>query len=159
MEAVTAHPNLPRGKKKVSVDCPKGLTVVSDASFLREILRNLVNNAMKYTSDGGTIRISAHRTGSGTELRVRDSGVGIPRDQHARIFTKFFRASNAVTSHTEGSGLGLYLVSLLTSILGGRIDFTSEVGKGTEFCVLLPSRADMTGSVTMPDEVDSSAIQ
>jgi signal transduction histidine kinase len=108
--------------------------------MLREIFENLLTNAIKYTPEGGAIFVHAeHQKGSVT-IRVRDTGCGIPKDQQDKIFSRFFRAENAMSIDTEGTGLGLYLVSQLVRTLGGSISFTSDEGKGTEFVLTLDSR-------------------
>ncbi len=109
-----------------------------DPQLMRQVVLNLVSNAIKYTPAKGEITI--HMGLEGDELRwaVRDSGIGIPRDAQRRLFEKFFRADNAVTLETEGTGLGLYLVRLIIERFGGRIWCESEEGEGSTFVVALP---------------------
>ncbi len=109
-----------------------------DPQLMRQVVVNLVSNAIKYTPPKGEITI--HMGLEGGELRwaVRDSGIGIPRDAQRCLFEKFFRADNAVTLETEGTGLGLYLVRLIVERFGGRIWCESEEGEGSIFVVALP---------------------
>ena len=127
-----------RKSQRFIVRCPALLSLHTDGSILTEILQNLLMNAIKYTADGGSITLSAISRGQAMEIRVKDTGIGIPVYQQKKIFSKFFRADNVVEKDTEGTGLGLYLVSSLVRLLGGNISFTSVEGKGTTFCLLLP---------------------
>jgi PAS domain S-box-containing protein len=124
----------------LDIRCPPELRVFTDAVFLREILENLLTNAAKYTPEGGSIVLEADYDGAqGTiQLRVRDTGCGIPQHQQEKVFTKFFRGENVSQIDTHGSGLGLYLVSQLVRTLGGTVGFASEARKGTEFTITLP---------------------
>ena len=114
--------------------------VRTDVRFLKEVLENLLSNAIKYTPEQGTIRLSARKSDGEVLIEVQDTGYGIPKAQQGKIFHKFFRGENIVGKDTEGTGLGLYLVSLLTKLLKGNISFISEEGKGTTFTLRLPVR-------------------
>ncbi len=122
----------------LTIRCPASLTLTTDAHFLKEILQNLLNNAVKYTPDQGSISMSAKVQGHDVCITVIDTGYGIPSHQHERIFTKFFRGDNIVDKETDGTGLGLYLVYLLSRILGGTVSFDSTENEGTTFRLLLP---------------------
>jgi PAS domain S-box-containing protein len=122
----------------LALDCPMHIFLVTDVNLLREVLRNIVSNAIKYTPEHGTITLTGTDDDSGIHIKVSDTGFGIPEDQKRRIFTKFFRGSNVVDLETEGTGLGLYLVHLIVTILGGTITFTSEERQGTTFTLLFP---------------------
>jgi signal transduction histidine kinase len=124
-----------------SLDCQSHLLLVTDADILEEIVTNLYSNAIKYTPDGGNIRVRAVKEYDGIRIDISDDGFGIPVHQQERVFTKFFRADNIVSADTSGTGLGLYLVSLLTKILGGTITFKSLEGKGTVFTLYIPGMA------------------
>jgi PAS domain S-box-containing protein len=113
--------------------------VVADPQLLRQVVLNLMANALKYTPPGGEIAVSLQ--GEGEVLwAVRDNGIGIPKEGQRRLFEKFYRADNAVTLETEGTGLGLYLVKLIVERFGGRIWCESEEGQGATFFVALPAR-------------------
>jgi PAS domain S-box-containing protein len=112
-----------------------------DSQLLRQVILNLASNAIKYTPEGGRIEIRIYREGSGLHWSIRDSGIGISEESQKRLFEKFFRADNAHTIDTEGTGLGLYLVRLIIERLGGTITCESEVGRGTLFHFTLPLTA------------------
>jgi signal transduction histidine kinase len=130
-----------RGKQHpLSLDCPPGLSIRTDAKLLREILRNLLSNAMKYTAERGKISVRAEKRDGAIIIDVRDAGYGIPLEQQGKIFQKFFRGDNIVGKDTEGTGLGLHLVLLISKLLGGTISFVSREGKnsGSTFTLSLP---------------------
>lgn len=114
--------------------------VLVDPQLLRQVVLNLVSNAVKYTPEGGAIAIRMTREDSRVIWTIRDSGIGIPKEAQRRLFEKFYRADNAVTMETEGTGLGLYLVRLIVERFGGRVWCESEEGKGTSFLFTLPLR-------------------
>lgn len=123
----------------VNVMCGKSKPVVeTDPLLFKEVLSNLVSNAIKYSSDGGTVEINIKSRRYDILFEVRDSGMGIPKYSQEQIFTKFFRAHNVVKQETSGTGLGLYLVKGLVEALEGKIWFQSTEGKGTSFYVTLP---------------------
>ncbi len=128
-----------RAGQKITIICPKELALITDPDILREVLDNLISNAVKYTPSKGSISIRAKEEEDGVMIQVTDSGFGIPKDQQNRLFTKFFRASNAVKKGCSGTGLGLYMVNALVQLLGGGITFTSQEDKGSTFTVSLPS--------------------
>ncbi len=109
-----------------------------DVEKIRLVIQNLIDNAIKYTVSGGSITVSLRRAGESIECQVSDTGVGIPEDQKARVFSKFFRGTNAVKIETDGSGLGLFIAKNIIEAHGGKIWFQSEEGKGTAFCFSLP---------------------
>lgn len=117
----------------------RGQSVVrTDALILKEIISNLLANAIKYTPDEGTVTITVKARTKDVLVTVRDTGWGIPALEQEQIFTKFFRAQNIVKRETTGTGLGLYLVKGLLDALGGDIAFESREGQGTEFYFTLP---------------------
>ena len=120
--------------------CLPDIQLKTDREVLREILENLLSNAVKYTPTGGSIVVRCSREGDRVLLRVQDTGYGIPMHQHEKVFTKFFRGENITHVDTHGTGLGLYLSSLLVQAIGGSVDFTSEQGRGTTFVLTLPNR-------------------
>jgi signal transduction histidine kinase len=112
-----------------------------DNQLMRQVVLNLASNAIKYTAPGGRIAITISRDAEALGWSIRDSGIGISPDAQKRLFEKFFRAENAHTVDTEGTGLGLYLVRLIIERLGGVIACESEEGRGTLFSVRLPLAA------------------
>ena len=115
-----------------------------DAQLMRQVILNLVSNAIKYTPPGGRIDIRMRRSERSIHWSIKDSGIGISQDSQKRLFEKFFRADNAHTIDTEGTGLGLYLVRLIVERLGGTIACESEEGRGTLFHFTLPLVAGET---------------
>jgi two-component system, NtrC family, sensor histidine kinase KinB len=110
-----------------------------DKQKLSLALANVINNAFNYCPENGTVFFSADvNKENKLEIIVRDNGVGIPKDDQIRIFSKFFRAKNVIRMQTEGSGLGLYIAKNIIEGHKGSIGFESEEGKGTTFKILLP---------------------
>jgi two-component system phosphate regulon sensor histidine kinase PhoR len=103
---------------------------------LRQMISNLLDNAVKYTPEGGTVSLSTQREQDQILLRVSDSGIGIPSTDVPYVFNKFYRASNV--QNTAGTGLGLSIVKSVTEIHGGRVWVDSTDGNGTKFTVVLP---------------------
>ncbi len=103
-----------------------------------EVVRNLVSNAVKYSNPGGRVLVEMKTLKDRYLLSVKDDGIGIPADEQQNIFSKFFRASNAVHLQTEGSGLGLAVVKLFIEAWGGQVSFESIEKKGTTFRIELP---------------------
>lgn len=114
--------------------------ISSDANLLRMIVTNLFSNAVKYTPESGTIHIGFGRKDDNIILSVADNGMGIPLQDQERIFSKLFRATNAVRSVPDGTGLGLYIVKEAVNVLHGKVTFHSAENKGTTFEVVLPNR-------------------
>lgn len=129
-------------KKHVSLVCdakaPHELVLKVDELKIRQVFQNLVSNAIKYSKDNGTIILGCENKGDMVEFYVRDNGIGIPKGQERRIFEKFFRAENALTAHTDGTGLGLYIVKAIAEAHGGRVRFETKEGEGSVFYVSLP---------------------
>ncbi|HSE60842.1 MAG TPA: PAS domain-containing sensor histidine kinase [Candidatus Saccharimonadales bacterium] len=109
-----------------------------DAMRFRMVLENLVDNASKYTSPGGTITISVKQRKDTVAIGIKDSGVGIDEESLPKLFTKFSRIPNLLSDSVGGSGLGLYWASKVIGLHGGRIVVTSKPGKGSTFTVITP---------------------
>jgi len=109
-----------------------------DVEKIRLVVQNFIENAIRYTPAGGEVTISMKYDKNEIEVSVKDNGLGIPIDQQERIFTKFFRAANAMKIDTEGSGLGLFIAKNIVEAHGGRIWFESKEGEGTTFYFALP---------------------
>lgn len=109
-----------------------------DLDFLREIMDNLIDNAIKYTPDGGKIWVNARGDGDNVLINVTDSGIGVSPDDAAHIFQKFYRVDNSQTRQIGGTGLGLYLVKQRVEAMGGRVWVESAFGDGSTFYVSLP---------------------
>jgi signal transduction histidine kinase len=109
-----------------------------DAEKIDLVLANLLDNAIKYTPSGGRIDFNLSQEPGLIKIIVQDSGIGIPKNQRNRLFTKFFRADNAIGVHTDGTGLGLYMVKKIIDRHGGKIVVDSVEGKGTAFIITIP---------------------
>ncbi len=110
----------------------------ADRSKLTQVVYNLVENAVKYTQAGGTVRVTLTRAGHEAHLVVQDNGPGIPRENLPHIFDRFYRVDKARSRETGGTGLGLSIVRQLVMLHGGSIRCESEEGKGSAFIVDLP---------------------
>jgi len=122
------------------VDLPEEpLDAEADGDKLRQILANLVDNAVKFSPEGGKVIVSARANGEVAEVRVVDEGIGIPEEEQRRIFTKFYRGE-AMTRDpsTTGTGLGLFIARGLVSAMGGRMWVDSREGAGSSFAFELP---------------------
>jgi len=114
------------------------VTTRADADRLGQVLDNLVSNAIKYTPDGGGVSIRMTHTGDAATIAVSDTGIGIPQDEQAQMFGRFFRTSNARDSGIVGSGLGLAITRGIVEAHGGTIGFDSVEGVGTTFRLTVP---------------------
>jgi PAS domain S-box-containing protein len=121
-----------------SLACPE-VTLLSDPQVLSEILGSIVSNAVKYTPPGGTIRAQIDpQSGHGVSITVSDTGIGIPRTEQPRVFTKLFRGANAIALDPAGTGLGLYVAASLAHLLGAALSFISQEGQGAAYTLTLP---------------------
>gem|GEM_PF-1910491 len=111
---------------------------ICDQRVFRVILDNIISNATEYTPPKGTITIQTKKERDRIVISVADTGIGIPKKDQSKIFTKLFRAENVRESHPNGNGLGLYLVKSLVDESGGTLWFTSEEGQGTTFFISYP---------------------
>lgn len=109
----------------------------SDSRILRNIMFNLISNASKYSEPHKSIHLSCSKSDEGIVFRIRDEGIGIPKEDHKHLFDRFFRASNA--GNIQGTGLGLNIVKRYVDLLNGNIVFESDYGKGTTFIVSIPN--------------------
>lgn len=126
-------------KQKFEFIKPSELPLISaDAKLIFQVISNLLTNASKYNLDGGSIVLQISKEANEILFRVSDTGWGIPKHQHDKVFTKFFRGDNVVMHQTVGSGLGLYIVKQIVEMSGGRVWFESEENKGTTFYFTLP---------------------
>jgi signal transduction histidine kinase len=112
-------------------------TIQTDEARVRQVLSNLISNAVKYTRQGG-VTVSAHKNEGGVEIVVADTGDGIPKDKHHLLFEEFVRLEPSVS---PGAGVGLAISSRIVRLLGGSIDVESEPGKGSRFILRLPEVA------------------
>jgi two-component system, OmpR family, phosphate regulon sensor histidine kinase PhoR len=129
-------------------DIPATAVVDGDEAQLERVFTNITSNAVKFTPAGGKVELSAVLSGAGDNdgggsvtVNVADTGIGIPEQDIPRLFSRFFRASNATAAAIPGTGLGLSIVRDVLEQHGGRLAITSAVGQGTTMAVTLPLRA------------------
>jgi signal transduction histidine kinase/DNA-binding response OmpR family regulator len=137
----TSRPLLDARKHHLTIELPpQPLRVRGDSVRLTQIVGNLLNNAAKYTEEGGHIVLSAERQGDVIDLRVRDNGVGIPPDMLSSIFELFTQVDHSLDRSQGGLGIGLTLVHKLVELHGGRVEaFSDGPNRGSEFVVHLPA--------------------
>ena len=124
------------------VACEEGVAIMADKSLIKQSLRILVDNAIKYTDQGGEIIVSAARDGAFARLAVSDSGIGISPDILPYVFDRFVRADESRTRATGGAGLGLSIAQWIASRHRGHIDVVSREGIGTKIALVLPAAPD-----------------
>jgi two-component system phosphate regulon sensor histidine kinase PhoR len=139
-QAVEVVRPLARNKNiSISVDVPKNLTVLCDGTQMVHAVRNLVDNAVKYTPEGGSVSVSAGSQDSKLYIRVQDTGIGIPQGEVSRIFERFYRVDKARSREYGGTGLGLSIVKEIVNAHGGEITVETELGKGSTFTIFIPT--------------------
>jgi len=125
-------------------------TFISDESKISQILRNFISNAIKFT-ENGLITVKASQYGDDSIiLSVADTGIGIPQDEQSKIFSEFHQVENVLQKKYKGTGLGLPLSRKLAGLLKGRIEFSSEAGKGSTFSLILPMTFNVEEVVESP---------
>ncbi len=123
----------------IEIDIKDDTTVYGDKSRVRQVMQNLIDNAIKYSKRTGLLNISSNVEGKFAHITFKDSGQGIPKLEQSKIFNRFYRASNVKNNSSNGSGLGLYIVKSIVEQLHGNIRFESEENVGTTFFVALPT--------------------
>jgi signal transduction histidine kinase len=126
----------------VELTCEAGAVsaVQADKGRMFQLVENLVSNAIKFTPEGGEVRVSVTPVNGVVRLEVADTGIGIASGEQERLFERFFRASTASEHQIPGTGLGLYITRAIVEAHGGSIAVRSDPGEGTSFCVELPAR-------------------
>ncbi len=114
--------------------------IVADIRKLKQIVYNMLSNAVKFTPDGGDVTIGAHRVGDMLEITVRDTGIGISTENQAKLFQPFTQIDSILARKYQGTGLGLVMIKHLAELHGGSVSFASEVNKGSLFSVKIPWR-------------------
>jgi PAS domain S-box-containing protein len=141
----TAEQTTANGNRFVVHVPEEPLAASADREKLRQVLANLVDNAIKFSPEGATVTVEARRAGGAVEVRVVDEGIGVPADERERIFRKFHRAEGSARERA-GSGLGLFIARGLVAAMGGRIWVDSSEGHGSSFAFELPLAVDAVAS-------------
>jgi PAS domain S-box-containing protein len=137
IESASVH--LPEGIA-LSLNADGAPSIMCDENKLRQVLVNLLDNAIKYSPDGGQVEIRLERDGDGCLIEVADEGLGIPSSEREKIFEKFYRLDPQQTKGVGGSGLGLYICRELVERMYGKLSVDSQPGVGSRFTVALPER-------------------
>lgn len=141
-ESVDMARTLADAKHKILMDLPeKRVPVRMDAERVKTIVSNLISNAIKYSPDGGRVEVDLAARGGIARVSIRDSGLGIAKEDFPVLFTRFGRISTPQTNHLPGTGLGLYLGRQLARLHGGEVTVESEPGRGSTFTLHLPLSA------------------
>ena len=136
-------------ERNVAGDVP---LVEADRDKVRQVLVNLVENAIKYSPDGGKVEVGVEPQDEKVLFHVRDEGLGIPSDEQSRVFEKFYRVDPQMTRGVGGTGLGLYICNELVSRMGGHIWLESKAGEGSTFLFELPAAPPIAAAV-LPGEL------
>jgi two-component system sensor histidine kinase SenX3 len=123
---------------KITYDAPEGVEVIGDPEMLTVAVKNLIENAILYSDEGAPVGVGLRQVDDVAEIVVTDSGLGIPQEDQARIFERFYRADNSRNRETGGSGLGLAIVKGLIEKHGGTIKASETKGGGATLSVRLP---------------------
>jgi signal transduction histidine kinase len=151
----TARPRAEAAGVTLRLDAERVPWLTGDDGRLGQALDNLVSNALKFTPPGGTVGVGLRQLGDDVVVEVSDTGVGIPDEEQARLFDRFFRSQSAHERAVPGVGLGLTIVKAIVDGHGGRISTRSSEGRGTTFAITLPlvPADESSGSVPRPLEV------
>lgn len=138
--------------REVLVDVQPGLPhVIADEAALITVVDHLLENAVKYSPDGGSVRLESRHDEAGVRLTVADEGIGMDSEQVARCFEKFWQAESSDVRRFGGTGIGLYIVRSLVEAMEGTITIESTVGSGTAFTISL-LRAGDTPTLQAPEQ-------
>ena len=126
----------------LNVDVQDDCETAGDRGKLNQIIYNLMENAIKYTQDGGEIDVTLTKEENSAVLTVKDNGPGIPKDALPHLFERFYRVDKARSRETGGTGLGLSIVKQLLNLHGGSVRVESEEGKGSTFIAEIPIKTE-----------------
>jgi PAS domain S-box-containing protein len=143
-------------ERKIRFICKTGLSdadalIITDSTKLNQILSNLISNAFKFT-DKGSVDVEYRKEGYFLQFRVTDTGIGIPKKFHRKIFDRFYQVENSETRLYEGTGLGLAISSAYVEMLGGKMWLSSKPGKGTTFYFTLPYQKQAAASQPLTEK-------
>jgi len=141
-------------KVRLMIEIPVNLPPLqTDETKLHQILRNLIDNAIKFSPEEGEVRIIARETDEGIEISISDDGIGIAEKDQTEIFERFRQLDSSTTRKYFGIGIGLSLVKEYLNLLGGEIELESELGKGSTFIVRLPFQGPVSGRSVLDETV------
>ena len=143
---VIAHP-----LREFRLEAEEGAVALGDPIRIEQIVANLVSNAIKFSDEGTPIDVEIAREGVSVQIKVRDSGRGIPADKYEEVFEKFKRLEDPLRMETGGAGLGLFIVRQLARAMGGEATVESELGKGSTFTVSLTVSSNAVAAVAPPE--------
>ena len=134
--------------RQLTVDIPTTLpTIAADRSSLSEVLSNIIDNALKYSNEGGLVAVSAVQDGAFVTIKVQDHGIGIPANVMGNLFHKFYR-SHRSRETVAGTGIGLYISKAIVESHGGQIGVVSREGEGSTFTITIPTYASVADKIT-----------
>ena len=143
----------------LSVNIPIGLpTIAADRASISEVLGNLIDNAIKYSNEGGAINVTAEAKGDFVEVSIEDHGIGMPGNVVSNLFQKFYR-SHRSRETVAGTGIGLYISKAIIESHGGTISVRSEEGKGSTFTAALPIYATVADKLKSSDNTNEGLIE
>ena len=132
---------------EIFVEIAEGVgDVCADRIRLKQVLLNLISNAIKFTSDNGKIIVKANNEKEMVRISVIDNGMGIKQDDMGKLFNRFIQIDQSNTRHVGGTGLGLAIVKDLMKLMGGSVELKSEFGNGSTFSILLPEAQSLDAS-------------
>ena len=147
---VIAHP-----LREFRLEAEEGAVALGDPIRIEQIVANLVSNAIKFSDEGTPIDVEIAREGVSVQIKVRDSGRGIPADKFEEVFEKFKRLEDPLRMETGGAGLGLFIVRQLARAMGGEVSVESELGKGSTFTVSLTVSSNAVAAIAPPERRES----
>lgn len=136
--AVARETDLVDDTHRVEAQVEDGVRAIADGGMIKECLRVLCDNALKYTPEGGSVTIALRTEEGQACISVTDTGVGIPEEDLPRIFDRFYRAEQSRSRSTGGTGLGLAIAAWIAARHAGRIDVSSRPGLGSRFTLVFP---------------------
>lgn len=135
-EIISDMLGMAQNNQQISLSYSGNEYVVLDKKLVKNILFNLISNALKFSPDGGTVEVIVKVQNSSLRISVKDSGIGIPKEDQEHLFERFFRGNNA--THIQGTGLGLAIVARYAELMNASLDFESKENKGTTFTIIIP---------------------
>lgn len=135
-EIISDMLGMAQNNQQISLSYSGNEYVVLDKKLVKNILFNLISNALKFSPNGGTVEVIVKVQNSSLRISVKDSGIGIPKEDQEHLFERFFRGNNA--SHIQGTGLGLAIVARYAELMNASLDFESKENKGTTFTIIIP---------------------